>query len=91
MGQRPKNKQTIIYHLKKARSKHENIKEKETPLQLLQSALDKLSPDGFDIGAVAVVDLPKARKLTCDIQERAAEIEAEIYRYGKEQDKIRKK
>jgi hypothetical protein len=86
-----KNKTPIIHHLKKARNRHEIIKEKETPLELLQAAIDKLAPDVLDMSSVDLKDLPKARKLTKEIEERATEIESEIYHTEKEFKKLGKK
>jgi hypothetical protein len=83
-----KNRTPIIHHLKKARNRHEIIKEKETPLELLQAAIDKLAPDVLDMSSVDLKDLPKARKLTKEIEERAADIESEIYHIEKEFKKL---
>jgi len=86
-----KNKQNITYRLKKARTSHESRKEKETPLELLEAAYDKLSPDVIHIGDIAVPDLAKARRLVTDIQERAHEIEGEIFHFEKECRKLGQK
>jgi hypothetical protein len=86
-----KNRTAIIHHLKKARNRHEIIKEKETPLELLQAAIDKLAPEVLDLGSVDLKDLPKARKLTKEIGERATDIESEIYHFEKELKRLGKK
>lgn len=79
-----KFKQPIIYHLKKAASRHESQKDKETPLELLEAAYKKLTHSDLDLSATSIADLHKARDLTTKIAERAAELESEIYHYEKE-------
>ena len=85
------NQQKIIYHVKRARTSHESRKEKETPLELLEAAYEKMSPDTCDIKAIAVSDFPRARKLVTAIAERAGELESEIYHLGKEYKKLSQK
>jgi hypothetical protein len=77
------NQQSIIYHVKKARNFHETKKEKETPIELLETAYKKLTHDDMDLSSIAIADWPKARKLAADIGTRANLIEKEIYRYEK--------
>jgi hypothetical protein len=85
-----KYKAVIVHRLKKARSYHESQRERETPIGLLQSALQKLAPEGMDIRSISAPDLKKARALAVDIQGRAREIESEIYSVEKEFKKLLK-
>jgi hypothetical protein len=79
-----KFKQPIIYHLKKAANLHESLKDKETPLGLLDAAYKKLTHPDMDLSATGIDDLHKAHSLAAAIGERAAELEGEIYRLEKE-------
>lgn len=83
-----KFKKPIIYHLKKAASRHEAQKDKETPLTLLEAAYKKLTHANMDLSAIASTDLHKARELTAKINDRAAELEKEIYHHEKEYKKL---
>lgn len=85
------NQQPIIYHIKKARDIHESKKERETPLELLDSAYKKLTHQDMDLSTVAVADFGKARQLAADIKARAGELESAIYHYEKEFKKLAKK
>jgi len=78
----------IIHHLKKAASKHETLKEKETPLGLLEAAYKKLTHSDMDLGAIGLGDFKKAREFATAIRDRAEELEGEIYRYEKELKKL---
>jgi len=82
------NKEAITWHLRKARTSHESRKEKETPLDRLEAAYQKMSPESIDIKALRMTDLPRARNLVADIAQRAAEIEKEIYHWEKEYKKL---
>jgi len=86
-----RNKRSIIYHLKKASRSHETLKEKETPLELLEAALKKLTHDDMDVGALGTTDFAKARELVVSIKTRADELENEIYHYRKEFKKLKLK
>lgn len=85
------HKQSIIYGLKKARASHDTRKEKETPLELLDVAYQKLSPETLDLKALAIADLPRARRRAAEIGARATEIEHEIYHLDKEYKKLNQK
>ncbi len=74
-----KNKQSIINHLKKAIESQERDLQKETPLTLLEAALQKLNHDKMSVDSMGVADYARARQLASDIQKRAKEIESEIY------------
>ena len=86
-----KNKQSITYHLKKAAREYDDKREKETPLQLLEVAYQKLTHDNMDMGAILIADQDRARKLAVKIKNRADDIEKELYQFKKEQKKLRKK
>lgn len=78
----------IIHHLKKAASKHETLKDKETPLGLLEAAYKKLTHSDMDIGAIGVNDIAKARELATAIEDRAYEIKDQIFHFEKELKKL---
>ena len=78
----------IIHHLKKAASKHETLKDKETPLGLLEAAHKKLTHSDMDIGAIGVNDIAKARELATAIEDRACEIKDQIFHFQKELKKL---
>lgn len=86
-----KNKQSITYNLKKSAQEYESKREKETPLQLLEVAYQKLTHDNMDMTAILINDQDRARKLAVKIKNRAEDIEKEIYQFQKEQKKLRKK
>lgn len=85
------NKRPIIYNVKKASRNHETLKEKETPLDLLEAALKKLTHDDMDLSAIGIGDFEKARKLAAKIQTRANELESQIYRHEKQLKKLAQK
>ncbi len=86
-----KTRETIIYRVKKAAHSHEVLKEKETPIGLLESALKKLTHDEMDLRAIATSDFGTARTLLIEIQDRAKELESEVYHFIKEFKKLGKK
>lgn len=73
-----RSRRSIIHRTKRAMEHLEDHRDKETPLALLQAALKKLT-DGFSVESISQSDYPKARKLVTNIQERADEIERELY------------
>lgn len=78
-----KYKRDIIYNLKKAADSHDARKEKETPLELLETAYKKLTHDDMDPSAIAVADFGRARKLAAQIKARANDLESAIYHHEK--------
>ena len=78
-----KNKQQIVYRLKKAVRSHEVLTEKETPVTLLEAAHKKLIHKDMDLSTMKVGDFDKARQLALQIQVRASDLESEIYRLRK--------
>lgn len=77
------NIETITYHVKMASRSHEAQKERETPLELLESAYKKLTHKNMDLESIAINDLDKARKLAVKIGECAHDLESQIYYYKK--------
>ena len=78
-----KNKQEIVYRLKKAVRSHEVLTEKETPVTLLEAAHKKLIHKDMDLSTMKVGDFDKARQLARLIQVRASDLESEIYQLRK--------
>ncbi len=83
-----KYNEPIIYNTKKASRSHERLKENETPVELLDTALKKLNHNNMDPSAIANADLPKARQLAADIKSRADDIESQVYHHQKEFKKL---
>lgn len=78
-----KNKQAITYHLKKAARRHLSLKEKETPIELLEAAYKKLTHEDMDLTTVRASDYRRARELAAEIKNRADELESEVYHHEK--------
>ncbi|MCC6695795.1 MAG: hypothetical protein IT365_09210 [Candidatus Hydrogenedentes bacterium] len=78
------NREAIIYHTKKASQCHETLKEKETPIELLDAAYKKLTHENMDVTAIAVADYKKAMRLAAQIQREAKNIETQIYHQDKD-------
>ena len=78
-----KNKQEIVYRLKKAVKSHEVLAEKETPVTLLEAAHKKLIHKDMDLSTMKVGDYDKARQLARLIQEKANDLESQIFRLRK--------
>jgi hypothetical protein len=83
-----KFREPIIYNLKKAATRHESQKERDTPLELLDAAYKKLTHPNMDLGSTGISDLHKARELTTAIYDRAHELEGQIYKYEKDLKKL---
>lgn len=81
---RKSNARTVVTQVMKAKKLYENRKEKETPLTLLEGALKKLNHDQMDVQSIGLGELKVAMGLTKEIQERAHELESEIYHCEKE-------
>lgn len=73
------NKEAIIFHLKRASKNYESKREKETPIDLLDAALKKLTHKGMDLSAISIDDYDKARKLAVKVKDKALSLEKEIY------------
>jgi hypothetical protein len=85
-----KFQQTIICQVKKARSHHTSQKERETPLDLLDAALKKLTHEDMELRNIAVADYDKALKLAQSVQKAAKDIEHDVYRQMKELKSLRR-
>lgn len=83
-----RNKEQIVYHVKKAAHRWESHKEKETPLELLEAAYKKLIHDDMDITTIRTSDFPKARKLAAKIKDRADKLESEVFHHDKQLRKL---
>lgn len=85
------NSSTMVNLVKKARDNYEYKKEKDTPIELLETALKKLYHENMRTSSVDISNYDKAMKLTRDIQARASEIEDEIYAHKKKLEKLAKR
>jgi hypothetical protein len=81
----------IINHVKKANDFFEHKKGQETPLKLLETALEKLKHENMNTKNVNPFDIQKAMKLIKEIQERAGTLEDEFYHYQKDVKKLKEK
>lgn len=78
-----KFREPIIFHLKRAAKIYETRKEKETPIELLEAALKKLTHADMDLGNIMTADYKRARELAVEIQKEANAIEKQIYEQQK--------
>jgi hypothetical protein len=69
----------VIRQLQKAIDHRGRNQEKETPISLLNAALQKLNHDNMRVENMGATSYSEARKLASDIQSRAKELETEIY------------
>ena len=81
----------IINHVKKANDYFEHKKGQETPLKLLETALEKLRHENMNTKNVNPFDIQKAMKLIKEIQEQAGKLEDEFYHYQKDVKKLKEK
>lgn len=80
-----RNQTAIIRQVKKAKGLFEREHEQETPMHLLRAALAKLNHEDMDIESISILkDADEARNLAREIQERAKDIEHEIYECKKD-------
>ncbi|PCJ56415.1 MAG: hypothetical protein COA73_12240 [Candidatus Hydrogenedentota bacterium] len=84
-------RKSIIYHTKKASESHETLKQKETPLGLLEAAMKKLTHTDMELEKISVADYKKAMKLARNIKAKANDLESEIYHYEKKYKALPKK
>ncbi len=80
----------LIRQVKRAIQIHTQREEREKPLDLLIGALAKLNNENMDIPAIEVFQLDDAMKYAKEIQQRAKEIESEIYHHQKELRQLKK-
>lgn len=87
----------VIWHVKKAYDILDEKKESDTPIDLLNGALDKLNHSNMDVSVIEKGRIDEAMKLTRSIQSRANELEHLLYgskkqrNSGKKKSKIRPK
>lgn len=81
----------VIWRVKKAYDFFEQKKEQDTPIDLLNAALDKLNHANMDIKAIELNRLDEAMKLTREIQTRANELEHLLYEAKKDKQKLKDK
>jgi len=84
------NRESIIYHTKRAALSHEIKVETETPISLLEAAYKKLTHDNMDLETIKIGDLKTARGWVVQIMNRAKKLEKQIYHREKELKKIEK-
>ena len=70
--------------VKNARNLFERRKERETPIDLLKSALKQLNHENMRPANVAISNYSEAMKIAREIQNRANDIEHEFYGYQKQ-------
>lgn len=83
-----KNSTFMVNHVKKARNNYEYKKEKDSPIELLEAALNKLYHENMKTTIIDISNYEKAMKLTKDIQDRANELEHELFSHKKKLDKL---
>ena len=81
----------MIHRLKKAIDFQESELEKETPISLLEAALQKLTHEKMNVTSMNAFMLGDAHKLVSEIQKRSKEIDGEIYHYKKELESLARK
>jgi hypothetical protein len=86
-----KHQRVITWQLKKAAQSHETLREKETPIELLEAALKKLNHEDMDLTSIVIGDFAKARQLAGNIKNRANDLENQIYHYEKNLKKLTEK
>ncbi|HEX2846179.1 MAG TPA: hypothetical protein VHN59_06500 [Chitinophagaceae bacterium] len=74
-----KHGEQIIWKVKKAYDFFDQKKEQDTPIDLLNAALDKLNHSNMDISAIELDRIDEAMKLARGIQTRANELEHLLY------------
>jgi len=81
----------VINQVKKALNLYAQKTERETLVTLLEAALKKLNHDDMDTSSLNVSDIERAMKIARQIQERAAQVESELYRHQKNLTKLAEK
>jgi len=80
----------VIEHVRKAYIIFENKKEQDTPVELLNIALEKLNHPNMDITTIELSRIEEAMKISREIQSRANEIEHLLYEEKKNSKKLKK-
>ena len=68
----------------KARDYYDHEKALDTPISLLESALTKLQDEDLQSDSIQYADIPQAMELLRAIQQKANELETELYHHQKE-------
>jgi hypothetical protein len=82
-----KNTEKIIQHIRKSMDHTEYKKEKETPLILLKTALEKLQHEDLIPENIAAKDFEEAMRIAREIGETAKDLERTFYHLNKGYDK----
>lgn len=80
----------LIHHVRRAFDIFDQKKERDTPIDLLNAALDKLNHNNMQVKNVEIDRVDEAMKLTREIQSKANEIEHMLYDIKKKIKKLRK-
>jgi hypothetical protein len=80
----------VIEHVRKAYIIFENKKEQDTPVELLNIALEKLNHPNMDITTIELSRIEEAMKISREIQSRANELEHLLYEAKKNSKKLKK-
>jgi hypothetical protein len=81
----------LIHHVRKAFDIFEQKKERDTPIELLLAALDRLNHNNMQIANVEISRVDEAMKISREIQSRANEIEHMLYNIKKDIKKLKKR
>ncbi len=83
-----RNQRSLIYHTKKALDHVETSRERETPVDLLEAALKKLTHENLTLNKISYSDFSTVRKLISEIDARTTEIEHQLYDHEKKMKKL---
>ena len=86
-----RNAARVVRHVKEAKNYYEYVKEKETPIDLLEAALKKLNHEDLKPSNVNISHYAEAMRIARAIQQRAGELENEFYSYQKQLKKLTEK
>ena len=86
-----KFREPIIHNVKKASQRHQNLRERETPMELLEEARRKLTHENMDLSAIDYRDLNRARQIVAEIINTAQELDSQIYQYRKDYKRLARK
>jgi len=77
------NASEIIKQVKKAKNLYEFRKEKDTPMDLLEAARNRLRSENMILENMDTADYQRAMQITREIQKLASDIEGELYELNK--------
>ncbi|HRH50464.1 MAG TPA: hypothetical protein PLP23_17025 [Panacibacter sp.] len=81
----------VIHHVRRAYDIFEQRKEHDTPIELLNAALDKLNHSNMDVELIDFDRIDEAMKLTREIQSKGNELEHLMYEAKKKLKKLNTK